>query len=102
MATLFFHNPTTKTLKAVPEQPNVTPTKDGGHKISVHVEGFCYSTNKDVSYSARDQYMSRDSRETAIGYFKTFNYPKASGGFEMIEASEFFRLEDEYEEEIRS
>lgn len=97
----YFHDPKTRKLYKAPSAPTVTEKKDRRGNVtmttvSAYIEGITFgadgsSQSKNNSYSAKDFYDSRDSREQAVRYFKTSKYPSG-----RISAEEYVDLYSKY------
>lgn len=101
----YYHDSRTKTLSVAPTNPTVSEKTDCRRNtiitVTASIEVYCFDGKngpkmRNLSYAAKEQYTSRDSREQAVRYFKSSNHPKG----EPITAREYFDLYQKYEDEL--
>jgi hypothetical protein len=107
MPTLYFHDAAHKTIYAVPAEPNVAMDPKGGHLITVDWEitrAGNYINPKTHQWAfprfqpQSEHYLPRDSRETAIGYFKSSKYPH----YPQVNQEEAKRIQSIYEAQAKA
>ena len=104
----YYHDANNRIVISAPEQPTIVPRKGKRGASDGWVVWATLEITRADNYTVpgthqwrypvmqvpREEYDSRDSRESAIGYFKTFNYPK----FPEISFEEYSALRKQYEE----